>query len=140
MVDAVIGADGIFGFTRQHVLGTDDSATKPISGGWWDCRNLVSIEKAKERLGEEYFREPRQFAWVGSQAFIMHDVLDDGKTVQFVAAVVEKEASAERKRTLSRELLEYSFKDWLKGPIAPGMIDVSLALFSLFFLSDPGLP
>ena len=58
--DTLIGADGIFGFVRKYVLGADDPATQLVYAGWWDCRNLVPLEKAKEKLGERYFVESRQ--------------------------------------------------------------------------------
>ena len=122
--DALIGADGIFGIVRKYVLGADDDATEPILGGWWDCRNLVLMEKAKEKLGEQYFEENRQYGWVGDGAFIMHDVLDNRKTVQCVGCCCEDETLKERKKELDREKLEASFATWLHGPIARGMIDV----------------
>jgi salicylate hydroxylase len=87
--DALIGADGIFGFVRRYVLGANDATTEPAYAGWWDCRNLVPIEKAREKLGERYFVENRQYGWVGDGGFIMHDVLDNGKTVQCVGACRE---------------------------------------------------
>lgn len=123
--DALIGADGIFGFVRKYVLGADDTATEPVFAGWWDCRNLVSMEKAREKLGERYFEEDRQYGWMGDGGFIMHDVLDNGKTVQCVGACREDETSNDRKMELDRQKLERAFATWLDGPIAKGMIDVS---------------
>lgn len=55
--NALIGADGIFGFAQGYVLGEDAPATKPISGSWWDCRDIVSIEEAREKVGEQYFEQ-----------------------------------------------------------------------------------
>ena len=123
--DALIGADGIFGFVRKYVLGADDPATEPVYAGWWDCRNLVPLEKAKEKLGERYFVESRQYGWMGDGGFIMHDVLDGGKTVQCVGACRDDGGSNEKKMELDRETLERAFASWLDGPIAKGMIDVS---------------
>ena len=123
--DALIGADGIFGFVRKYVLGPDDAAAEPVDAGWWDCRNLVPVEKAKEKLGERYFVEDRQYAWVGDGGFIMHDVLDNGKTIQCVGACREDGGSNERMMELDRDKLEKAFASWLDGPIAKGMIDVS---------------
>ena len=128
-VDALIGADGIFGFVRQYVLGTDGAAFQPTSGGWWDCRNLVPIERAKEKLGAEFFETPRQYGWLGDRGFIMYDVLDNGSVVQCVASSIEEHAPEQRKRKLTRSLLETSFATWLEGPIARGMIAVSRHLF-----------
>ena len=123
--DALIGADGIFGFVRKYVLGADDPATEPVYAGWWDCRNLVPMQKAKEKLGEGYFVESRQYGWVGDGGFIMHDVLDNGKTVQCVIARREDGGSNARMMEMDRETLERAFASWLDGPIAKGMIDVS---------------
>lgn len=123
--DALIGADGIFGFVRKYVLGANDATMEPVYAGWWDCRNLVPIEKAKEKLGEGYFVENSQYGWVGDGGFIMHDVLNSGETVQCVGACREEGAPNERKMELDRDKLEKSFAPWLDGPIAKGMIDVS---------------
>lgn len=43
--DAVIGADGIHSYVRGHILGESHPATKPVYAGWWDCRNLVPIQR-----------------------------------------------------------------------------------------------
>ena len=121
-VDALIGADGIFSSVRQYLLGDAEPAE---AAGWWDCRNVVPFEKAKEKLGAQYFEEPRQYSWVGDNGFIMHDILDDGKSVQCVCSAVELEASSERRRDLSRAFLDKTFGSWLEGPIGKPMIDVS---------------
>jgi salicylate hydroxylase len=55
--DAVIGADGIHGYVRTHILGPSHPALKPKFGGFWDSRSLIPMEKAKQLLGEEYFIE-----------------------------------------------------------------------------------
>ena len=136
VADALIGADGIFGFVRQHILGSNSQASHPASAGWWDCRNLVPIEKAREKLGVELFREPRQYGWIGDKAFLMHDILDDGKVVQCVAAVVEDDMCNERKRELSRESLAAALASWSDGPVTKGMIEVSGQRTTIFRLLD----
>ena len=128
-VDALIGADGIFSRVRAHILGDSPSA-KAVASGWWGCRRLVPLEEAQKKLGAELLEVPRQYGWIGDRGFMMHDVLDAGKTVQCVAAGVEqekpeKQGSADRKSRLTREGLEACFKEWLDGPIARPMIDVS---------------
>ena len=102
---ALIGADGINGYVRQYILGAAHLATEPVFAGWWDCRNLVPCEKAKTALGEEYFHETRQCACVGNGGFIMHDILDDGKTVQCVGCLMVDEGwrSKEWKKELDRK-------------------------------------
>lgn len=85
----------------------------------------MSTEKAREKLGEQYFVEYRQYGWVGDVDFIMHDVLDNEKTVQCVGACREDGTLNERKMELDRDKLEKPFATWLDGPIAKGMIDAS---------------
>lgn len=122
--DAVIGADGIFGSVRKHVLQEDASAHAATPAGFWDCRYLVPFEKAKEKLGAQYFTEHRQYGWCGDGAFIMHDVLDNGETVQCVVSAVESDQPKERSRPLTRDVLEKTLHTWLDGPIAKNMMDV----------------
>jgi salicylate hydroxylase len=124
-VDALIGADGIHGYVREYVLGASHPASKPSFAGFWDCRALVPIARAREVLGEEFFTEPRQYAWSGDGGFIMHDVLDGGETVQCVAAVVGEDWDAsEWKRGLDRKGLEGVFESWTGSPVVGGMITV----------------
>ncbi|KAI1480915.1 salicylate hydroxylase [Daldinia eschscholtzii] len=126
--DAVIGADGIFSTVREHVLHgvATDEQLHPSPAGFWDCRNVVPFEKAKETLGEKYFEVDRQHSWVGEGAFIMHDVLENRTMVQCVISGIEKDPSAsrDRKRPLTREMLRDSLSSWLGGPIADGMISL----------------
>lgn len=123
--DAVIGADGIFGSVRKHVLQDAAALHEATPAGFWDCRYLVPFETAKARLGAQYFEKPCQYAWCGDGGFIMHDVLDDGKTVQCVLAAVEREQPKDRSRPLTRDIFYETFSNWLDGPIAKNMIDVS---------------
>ncbi|KAI0834446.1 FAD/NAD(P)-binding domain-containing protein [Hypoxylon sp. FL0890] len=99
--DAVIGADGIFSNIRKYTA-------SPAS--FWDSRILVPYEKAKSRLGAEYFELDRQFGWVGDGAFIMHDILENRWC----------------NRLLTRESLTKTSSNWLGGPIAKGVIDLTL--------------
>lgn len=128
--DMLVGADGIHGYVRQHILDPDHPATKPKFAGRWDCRALVPIEIAREKLGKEYFREARQYCWIGDGGFMMHDVLDNGETVQCVGAVMTQEDwnPNEWKKVIDRGVLVEAFATWKDGPIAKGMIDVSLSL------------
>lgn len=109
---------------RKHVLQEDASVHAATPAGFWDCRYLVPFEKAKQKLGAQYFSEHRQYGWCGDGGFIMHDVLDNGETVQCVVSAVEKDQPADRSRPLTREILEEALKTWLEGPIAKNMMDV----------------
>lgn len=73
------------------------------------------MEKAREKLGERYFVENRQYGWVGDRGF-HYDILDNWKTVLCVAACREDEASNERKMELDCEKLEKAFATWLDEP------------------------
>lgn len=71
--DAVIGADGIWDTVRSHVL--DDVAEyTPVNAGWWDCRNLVPLDKAREVLGDKLLELDRAQGWPGDGGFTMHVV------------------------------------------------------------------
>jgi len=138
--DAVIGADGIHGYTRKHILGNDPSVNASFAG-YWDCRFLVPIERAREALGKELFEENRQYGWCGEGGFFMHDVLDNGESVQCVSSAMASTWGVEEwKRDLDRKTLEDSFADWTNSPIAPGMITVCftsriIVLYGTNFLS-----
>jgi salicylate hydroxylase len=122
--DAVIGADGLRGYVRGHVLGNDHPAVLAKPAGFWDARSLVPIQKAKELIGEEYFEVNRQYGWVGDGGFFMHDVLDDGKTVQFVLSGIMNDSETEGEKweeevwnkKLDRAKLERMVGRWAETP------------------------
>ncbi|KAI1085418.1 FAD/NAD(P)-binding domain-containing protein [Whalleya microplaca] len=125
-LDAVIGADGIFGSVRRYVLQDEADECAASPGGWWDSRVVVPMEKAKSTLGEQYFDVLRQYLWAGDGMFVLHDVLENGTMVQGVISAVEKDPPANRKRPLTRELLTKAFESWPDGPISKGIIDLFL--------------
>jgi salicylate hydroxylase len=131
-VDALIGADGVHGYVREYVLGAGHPALNPTFAGFWDCRSLVPIEKARELLGDEYFKEARQYAWSGNGGFFMHDVLDNGQTIQCVASVMTDEEwhPDSWKRDIDRRTLEETFATWTNSPVVKGMIEVSFTIRS----------
>ncbi|ETS82717.1 hypothetical protein PFICI_04593 [Pestalotiopsis fici W106-1] len=128
--DAVIGADGIFSSVRRHVLRDaawpEDYEASPA--GFWDCRSLVPFEKAKAVLGEELFSEDRRYSWLGDGAMVMHDVLEGRTMVQCIVSAIDKDEprSDSRKRVLTRENLTETLHAWLDGPIAGGIIDLTV--------------
>lgn len=85
----------------------------------------ITEQKTLEK--KEFFKEDRQYAWVGDGGFIMHDILDDRKTVQCIGAVITDETWGpnEWKKPLNRKKLEDFFATWADGPIAKGMIEAS---------------
>ncbi|KAI1462013.1 salicylate hydroxylase [Annulohypoxylon moriforme] len=124
--DAIIGADGIFGAVRDHVL--QDAAVECAAspGGYWDSRNLVPLEKAKNVLGEEYFETDRQWAWIGNDAFILHGLLENRTMLQVIISAFESDPPEDRKRPLTKEFLDGTMEKWLDGPIAKGIIELTL--------------
>lgn len=127
LFDAVIGADGIFGQVRKHVVG-DDKEYEASPAGFWDCRILVPFEKARDRIGSAFFEVDRQYGWIGDNAFIMHDVLENRTMVQVVVSAVEKDHPADRKRALTRELLTETLSNWLEGPVGRNVIDAGFPI------------
>ncbi|KAF3020595.1 hypothetical protein E8E14_010259 [Neopestalotiopsis sp. 37M] len=133
--DAVIGADGIFSFVRRHVLRdvVSPEDCEPSPAGFWDCRSLVPIERAKAVLGE-IFREDRRYSWLGDGAMILHDVLEDRTMVHCIVSAIDRDPpqSDSRKRVLDRESLTETLRAWLDGPIANKIIDLTLNDSSTF--------
>jgi salicylate hydroxylase len=125
--DAIIGADGIFGKVREHVVG-DNAEYKASPADFWDCRILMPFEKAQKTIGPEFFELDRQYGWIGDQAFIMHDVLENRTMVQVVISAIEKDHPKDRKRPLSRELATTTLSKWLDGPIASSVIEASSSI------------
>ncbi|KAI8956907.1 salicylate hydroxylase [Daldinia sp. FL1419] len=123
--DAIIGADGIFSRVRNYVVG-DSTEYQASPAGFWDCRFLVPFEKARSVIGDQFFELDRQYGWIGDNAFIMHDVLENRTMVQVVVSAIEKEPPEDRKRPLTRELLNETLSNWLDGPIAKGVIELLL--------------
>jgi salicylate hydroxylase len=125
--DMLVGADGIHSFVREHILGADHPATKSKFAGFWDCRSLVPFDHAVKSLGDEYFKVDRQYGWISDGGFMMHDVLDNGRTVQCVGSSLTEDEwhPNDWKRSLDRNKLEDIFASWKDGPITKGMIDVS---------------
>ncbi|KAI9668791.1 MAG: hypothetical protein M1831_000860 [Alyxoria varia] len=121
--DLIIGSDGIRGRTRSYILGDDSPIANPIYSGWWDIRNLVPAQKAVEFLGSRSILEPALWIWIGTERFLMHDVLDKGQTVQCVGAAFEKEASSEKLGTaLDQEKLLQTFECY--GSFGEGMAKI----------------
>lgn len=123
--DAVIGADGISSTVRKHVLqDAGEYSASPVGG--WECRNLVSVERATKALGEESFQVAREYCWAGDGAFMMHALVENGTMVQCIVAAHEKDFPRDRKRPITRQVLEDAIgASWFEGPVARGMIEAS---------------
>ncbi|KAK8001661.1 FAD/NAD(P)-binding domain-containing protein [Apiospora marii] len=125
--DAVIGADGIFSAVRNHVLGDEAARHAAAPAGWWDTRHMVPFEKARAALGDESFKVDRQFAWLGDGAAMLHGIVENRTMVQCIIAVIDNNFSADRKRPVTRQVLEDVIPEsWYQGSVAKGMVELIL--------------
>lgn len=127
--DAVIGADGIHGHVRSHLLGESHPATAARQSDFWDSRCIVPIETAKEILGEDYFSEARQYGWLGDGGFFMHDGHDDGKMVQFVVSgLINGDILSEHdwSTKLDQDSLRKGIEGWFAPSLGERIVKVSL--------------
>ena len=127
--DAVIGADGVHGYVRGHVLGKTSPATAARRSDFWDGRSIVSVDMAKQILGDDYFSENRQYGWLGDGGFFMHDGHDDGKKVQFVVSGLIKDGSLpqhEWSKKLDKTSLKKAIEGWFVPSLEKRVVEVSL--------------
>lgn len=124
--DALIGADGIFGSVRAHVLGVDHEAVKPVAAGWAGAMNMVPYARAEALLGADILNERRQFGWVSDGGIFIHDVIMGGKMVQCIGTPVNRDTSGAKRIQIDRDYMETAFASCGNLPVAKGMIDVSL--------------
>ncbi|KAI2619822.1 FAD/NAD(P)-binding domain-containing protein [Hypomontagnella submonticulosa] len=84
--DIVIGADGTHGFTRQLVLGADESLTKPYSTGFWSLPIKVPLARAQQAMGMQHLdpSNPHQIGWIGDGTAIIYDLIGNGSEVQII--------------------------------------------------------
>jgi salicylate hydroxylase len=123
--DALIGADGIFGALRAHVLGADHEAVKPVPAGWAGAMNMVPYPEAKTKLAGEFLNDKRQYGWVSDGGIFIHDSIMGGKLVQCIGTSVNRDTSGSRRIPIDREYMDKAFDSCLDGPVTRGMIDVS---------------
>lgn len=69
--DAVIGADGVHSVVRTHLLGKE--AAKPVFAGSVAYRALVPMDKAVEKLGEEFAGNSFFLCGRGTIPFFVHE-------------------------------------------------------------------
>lgn len=138
--DAIIGADGIFSAVRNQVLGKDAEKHAASPAGWWDTRHLVPFEKARAALGDESFKVDRQYGWLGEGAAMLHGLVENRTMVQCIIAVIDKNFSADRKRPVTRQVLEDALpQSWYRGSVAKGMVEVSFESLNTISPEPPSL-
>ncbi|EPE27220.1 FAD/NAD(P)-binding protein [Glarea lozoyensis ATCC 20868] len=108
--DAVVGADGFQGYTRQHVLGSDYPA---LSAGR-EYRALVPIEEARKLLGAIGLTENRQYTWMGKGWLVRLGTFDRDRTAFCIASHIDEKpgVSHDLRQTNDRTFLEKAFKGW----------------------------
>ncbi|KAF2109597.1 hypothetical protein BDV96DRAFT_651582 [Lophiotrema nucula] len=101
----------------------------------------MSMQKAKELLGEQYFLVDTQYGWVGDGGFFMLDVLDGGETVQCVLANMmegtDEWAADEWRKELDRSLLEKALATWTETPLRKGIVEAMLQKSDLKAYAGP---
>jgi salicylate hydroxylase len=123
--DALIGADGIFGTIRAHVLGADHEAVRPVPAGWAGVMNMVPYPKAEAKLNTDFLDDNRQYGWVSDGGIFIHDSIMGGKMVQCIGTSVHRDMTGDRRIPIDREYMDKAFASCLDGPVTKGMIDVS---------------
>ncbi|KAI1778824.1 hypothetical protein F4818DRAFT_402562 [Hypoxylon cercidicola] len=131
--DIVVGADGTHGFTRQLVLGADESVVKPHSTGFWSLPIKVPLQRAQQAMGTRYIDpcNPRQIGWIGDGTGMIHNLLDNGTAVEIVVYGNMDDAMEEdgpagpswAKLFTPDEFQEMFASNQL--PVCQGMVDVS---------------
>lgn len=111
--DVLIGADGIHSTVRKIILGEKDPAATPVSAGMLAIPTLQPYEKLKPILGNKYVdtKDPREWAWFGKGTFMMHNVLNEGELIQFIATVKTDTGDAWAKEVQASEFKQY-FEGW----------------------------
>ncbi|ROV86841.1 hypothetical protein VMCG_10897 [Cytospora schulzeri] len=118
--DVLVGADGIHSTVRGLILGEEDTATNPRNTGFWVVMSLQPYDKAQGSLGKDVVdsEDAREYMWLGDGHMILHNVLDNGKLVQFVIGSYDHDAEMSHR--------------WQRG--------VSATEMKAFFQSSSGVP
>ncbi|KAF2206737.1 hypothetical protein CERZMDRAFT_52467 [Cercospora zeae-maydis SCOH1-5] len=111
--DILIGADGIHSTVRKMILGESDPAAAPVSANMLAIPTLQPYEKLKPILGADYVdtKDPREWGWIGSGGFMMHNVLNEGEVIQFIATVKTDTGDAWMKEVDAEEFKSH-FEGW----------------------------
>ncbi|RYC64149.1 hypothetical protein CHU98_g2052 [Xylaria longipes] len=83
--DILVGANAIHSTVRKFILRENDPAARPINTGFWVVMTLQPYVKAQGTIGQGPVdsEDAREYSWIGNGSYIMHNVLSDGKLVQF---------------------------------------------------------
>ncbi|KAI1765793.1 FAD/NAD(P)-binding domain-containing protein [Hypoxylon sp. FL1150] len=137
--DVVVGADGTHGFTRQLVLGADESLVQPRSTGFWSLPIKVPMRRAQQAMGTRYLdpSNPRQIGWVGDGTGMIHNLLDNGNEVEIVvygnidSPIEEDEApGASWAKLFTPDEFQEMFAS-NRLPVCQGMVDLIQSLYTV---------
>ena len=95
LVDAVVGADGINSFVRQHMSDDGDGSSEPKWIPGFNTRIVIPMDEAKSIFGEAYCSQSTQIGWIGQDLFCLTDVEDDGNAMQIIASFKVNEPDEE---------------------------------------------
>ena len=112
--DVLIGTDGIHSTVRKLVLGADDPAAAPRNTSVWCVMTVQPHAEARASLGDGVidFEDAREYAWSGRGTYLMHNLLSDGKLVQFLTAVKDAEPSNQWRRIVRADEIRELYRDW----------------------------
>lgn len=87
-----------------------------------------SLLQSNRKVGTEIFEEHRQYGWVEDGSIFIHDTINNNQMVMCVGTRADPHPSEERRKPVTREILDERFAPWLQGAkadFARGMIDES---------------
>ncbi|CAF9942352.1 hypothetical protein IMSHALPRED_003632 [Imshaugia aleurites] len=121
--NAVIGADGVHSTVRVHLLGKE--AAKPVYAGSVAYRALVPMDKAVEKLGEQFAQNA--FFLCGRGKASLSYPIEGGSTLNLVLFDFEQETWEHDKWVLPAdpEVLRSKFSTW--GASSRGLVELLLA-------------
>ncbi|KAI1372481.1 FAD/NAD(P)-binding domain-containing protein [Hypoxylon crocopeplum] len=138
--DIVIGADGTHGFTRQLVLGADESLVKPRSTGFWGLPIKVPLQRAQQAMGSQYLdpADPKHIGWIGDGTGMLHDLLDNGAEVQLLvwgkADDDVEEEDGPSGPSWAKLFTPDEFQEMFASnrmPVCQGMVDLILSVYTV---------
>ncbi|KAI1406867.1 FAD/NAD(P)-binding domain-containing protein [Hypoxylon sp. FL1857] len=137
--DIVIGADGTHGFTRQLVLGADESLVRPHSTGFWGLSFKVPLLRAQNAMGAQYLdpSNPRQVGYIGDGVAMVYDFIDNGDEVQIAVYGKTDEVGEEDELSgppWAKLFTPDEFEDMfvnIQLPVCRGMVDLIQSVYTV---------
>ncbi|KAI1452316.1 FAD/NAD(P)-binding domain-containing protein [Annulohypoxylon moriforme] len=139
MYDIVIGADGIHGFTRRLIFGSDLSLVKPRPTGFWSLPVKVPLLRAQQAMGAQYLdpMNPRQGGWIGDGFSMIYNILDNGSEVEIVMCGKTDEVGEEDGQSEAQWAKLFTpdeFQELFASnqmPVCQGMVDLIQSIYTV---------